>query len=123
MNDAGQFRKPDDYETTETGTSNSSKEETINNKPKGGIYLTQVAPTCSMAGCGGVSPESGRFRGSVRHRASVSGLPVPAAMAGGLPVPVLWRPSFLARAIRAHAVPSVWSPNVGDGGHDLPGHA
>ena len=90
---------------------------------KGGIYLTQVAPTCSMAGCGGVSPESGRFRGSVRHRASVSGLPVPAAMAGGLPVPVLWRPSFLARAIRAHAVPSVWSPNVGDGGHDLPGHA
>ncbi|HXP85079.1 MAG TPA: hypothetical protein VN841_10180, partial [Bryobacteraceae bacterium] len=46
---------------------------------KGGIYLTQVAPTCSMAGCGGVSPESGRFRGSVRHRASVSGLPVPAA--------------------------------------------
>jgi len=30
-----------------------------------GIYLTQVAPICSMAGCGGISAQSERVRGLV----------------------------------------------------------
>ena len=32
---------------------------------KVGIYLTQVAPICSMAGCGGLPAESERVRGPV----------------------------------------------------------
>ena len=33
-----------------------------------------------------------------------------------------WR-SILAGAVGPAAVPAVWTPNLGDGGDDLPGHA
>lgn len=51
------------------------------------------------------------------------GVPVPAEMAGGLSLSALRRWSILAGAVGTNAMPAVWSPNVGDGGHDLSGHA
>src|SRR3954451_15469153 len=90
---------------------------------KVGIYLTQVAPTCSMARYGGLSTESERIRGSVWYRTGVPGLPVPAAMAGRLSLPSLHSRALLAGAVLADAMPVVWSPDVSDRGHDFPGHA
>src|SRR5260370_17564384 len=43
-------------------------------------------------------------------------------MAGGFSLPALRRRSRLAGAVGADALPTVWSPDVGDGGHHLPGH-
>src|SRR3954471_21517171 len=44
-------------------------------------------------------------------------------MAGRLSLPSLRRRALLAGAVGSDAMPAVWSPDVGDGGYDLPGHA
>ena len=48
-----------------------------------GIYLTQVAPICSMAGWRNIRPESERVRGWLCNRTGLQGIPVPAEIAGG----------------------------------------
>src|SRR3954447_5396667 len=44
-------------------------------------------------------------------------------MAGRLSLPSLQRRALLAGAVWADAMPVVWSPDVGDRGHDFPRHA
>src|SRR5450432_311727 len=44
-------------------------------------------------------------------------------MAGGLSLPALRGHSLLAGAVRPDAMSAVWSPDLGDGWYDLPGHA
>jgi transposase-like protein len=51
------------------------------------------------------------------------GVPVSASMARRLSLPALWLRSLLAGTVGAHAVPGVWSSDVGDGGYDFPRHA
>ncbi len=51
------------------------------------------------------------------------GVPVPASLAGRFPLPTLRLRSLLAGTVSAHAVPSMWPLNVGNGGDHLPRHA
>jgi hypothetical protein len=53
----------------------------------------------------------------------VSGILGPSAVAGGLPLPTLWRRQVLAGPRSFAGVPWVWLPNFGDSRNDLPGYA
>ena len=51
------------------------------------------------------------------------GIPVPTSMARRLSLPALRLRSLLAGTVGAHAVPRVWSSDIGDGRDDFPRHA
>src|SRR5947207_2027397 len=87
------------------------------------IYLTQVAPSCSMAGYGGISAESERVRHPICDGAGVSRLPVPASLAGWFSMPALCGRSILASKVGVAGVWPMWPPDFGDSGDNLPGHA
>lgn len=88
-----------------------------------GICLTQVAPICSMRGWRKNTPEFDRAGVELQHRGSVSGIPGPAAMAGGFSLPTMRSWPFVARARSAVGVHGLRLPNFGYSGNDLPGYA
>jgi hypothetical protein len=87
------------------------------------IQLTQVTPICSVSARGRLSAGSGRVRRALWRRGGVPGVLGPAAMARRLSMSPMRPPEGLAGSRAPVAVRHVWAADLGDGWHDLPGHA
>ena len=85
--------------------------------------MTPVTPTGSGPGDGGLPPHPSRAGVPLRHGAGVPRLPRAAAVAAGIRVPHLPRDRGMVYQAGAPDVRRLRAPGVGDGGHDLPGHA
>ena len=71
------------------------------------IHSTQVMSTRSVPiidGRGGLSSDTGRVVGTVQQRAGLPGVPVPVALAGGVPVSALRHGQGMAATFRPLAV-------------------
>jgi len=86
------------------------------------IRLTQVGISGRMARHGGLPDDHPGVRAAVRDGGGLPRVPVPVAVAGRLPVPAVWTCEGLAAHTRADPVRGVCPADLGDGGHDLPGH-
>ena len=86
------------------------------------MHLTQVAPTYSVAGRGGLSANRGRVRSALRHRGHVPGVPGPVALARRFSLPELWRSHSVAGSKCPLSVHQVWPTDLGDRGHRVSGH-
>jgi len=95
------------------------------------IRLTPVAPICCSSGRGararacrrGLPAHVHRVPGALSDRGSVPGIPGEAAMAGRLSLSCLPGGAGVEDEARIVDVSRVLAPDVGDRGHDLPGHA
>jgi hypothetical protein len=85
--------------------------------------LTHLATTYSMAADGGLPSDCGGVGSALQLGAGVSGLSVPASMAGGISLSPLRRRQSLAVGFDVVAVCELRPPSIGYGRNDLPGYA
>src|SRR5436190_8185033 len=90
---------------------------------KGGIHLTQVTTTGSVAGHGRLSAHAGGLRKALPIGGSLSRLSFPGALAGRVPLPPVWGKQGVAAAFCALAVCELRVPSFVDCGDDFSGHA
>lgn len=85
--------------------------------------MTHLTTTSSMRAHGGLSPDVGETRCSLQLRAGMSGVSVPALVAGRIPMSALRWHQGLATAFDSVAACELRSRRLGDGRNDLLGHA
>jgi adenine-specific DNA-methyltransferase len=79
------------------------------------MHLTQPASIHSICSHGGLSAHDDGTGAAACHRASLPGIPVCAALAGGLCLPAMWRQERLADEAGAVAVSRMSGTGIGDG--------
>src|SRR5579863_2315191 len=89
----------------------------------GGIHLTGLTTTYSMDGNGGLPSDFGGVRTAFQVGAVVSGLLVPASVAGRVSLSALRRHQGVAAEPGLVAVCELRPQSLGDGRNDLPGYA
>ena len=89
----------------------------------GGVHLTGLTTTYSMPDSGGLPSDSGGVGTAFPFGAGVSGLFVPASVAGRVSLSVLRRHQGVAAELGLVAVCELRPQSLGDGRNDLPGYA
>src|SRR5260370_13272162 len=86
-----------------------------------GIYLTQVATTCSVSGGGRLSARSAGAGASLFNRGGLPGVFVSTALAGRILLPTLRGSESMAGLGLAMGMRGLPSPGFSDFGNDLSG--